>query len=273
MRRTEEVQRASQAKSEFLASMSHELRTPLNAIIGFSELILDGIPGDINDQQRDYLTDILESGEHLLTLINDVLDLSKLEAGKMQIKTESLDLSDIIREVVQTVTPLIDGNKHNMEISIEEGLSKVRADRVRVRQVLLNLLSNAIKFTPLGGRLRIEASGAGEWCQVSVIDNGIGIGEEDQKRLFKPFIQAGSLPGKEKEGTGLGLALSKQFIKACGGEIWVESEMGKGSKFMFTLPLAREGEPSLSHYEEDNLRSKEIPARSEKGRDLRQGSR
>ncbi len=243
VRKTEELQRASQAKSEFLASMSHELRTPLNAIIGFSELILDGIPGDINDQQRDYLTDILESGEHLLNMINDVLDLSKLEAGKMQIKVESLDLSDIIHDVVQTVIPLIEENKHNIELSIEKGLPQVRADKVRLRQVLLNLLSNAIKFTPPGGQLRIEAGSADEWCQVSVIDNGIGISEEDQKRLFTPFVQAGALPGKEKEGTGLGLALTKQFIEACGGEIWLGSEPGKGSKFIFTLPLAREGEP------------------------------
>ena len=245
MQKTRELEAASRAKSDFLSSMSHELRTPLNAVIGFSELMLDGIPGEINDEQKQCLSDIWNSGQHLLNLINDILDLSKVEAGKMELKLGNLSLVDAIEDIARTVKPMLDENRHKLAVSIEKGLPQVRADKSRLRQIFLNLLSNAIKFTPLGGVLAIDASREGDWCQVSVADNGIGISQEDQERIFEAFIQAEALPDGKKEGTGLGLAITKRFVEVIGGRIWLESQYGKGSKFTFTLPLVREGKPSL----------------------------
>ncbi|MCD6453486.1 MAG: hybrid sensor histidine kinase/response regulator [Dehalococcoidales bacterium] len=239
----EELKKATRAKSEFLAGMSHELRTPLNAIIGFSELLLDEVPGKINDEQRECLDDILSSGRHLLELVNDVLDLSRVEAGKLKLKLEKLNLARIITSVVPTIKSLLDKNQHRLEVNIEADLPPVRADRNRLRQILLNLLSNAIKFTPSGGKLGIEVTRDGDYCQVSVVDNGIGIKEEDQRNIFDAFTQLDTSPERKKEGTGLGLALTKQFVEICDGRIWVESEYGKGSRFIFTLPLVDEGKP------------------------------
>lgn len=238
MEKTRELEAASQLKSEFLAGMSHELRTPLNAVIGFSQLMLGGVPGEINDEQRQCLSDILSSGQHVLNLINHVLDLSKVEAGKMELKPENLNLADVIDGVVQTVRPMLDDNRHKLGVSVEEGLPPVRADKNRLRQIFLNLLSNAIKFTLTGGQLGIEVSREGDWCQVSVIDNGIGIRKEDQERIFEPFCQLDNPLTREKTGTGLGLTLANQIIEKHGGQIWVESAYGKGSRFTFTLPLA-----------------------------------
>lgn len=248
-----QLEAANRAKSEFLSSMSHELRTPLNAIIGFSELLLDGVPGEINDEQRECLSDIFGSGQHLLNLINDVLDLSKVEAGKIELKIESMNLTDVIDGILQTVKPMVDKNRHKIEVSVEEGLPQVRADKSRLRQIFLNLLSNAIKFTPRGGKLGIEAGSEGDWCQVSVVDSGIGIRKEDQEQMFEVFTQAETLPDGNREGTGLGLALTRHFVELMGGRIWVESEYGKGSKFTFTLPLVREGKPYLKKGEEEPL--------------------
>ena len=236
--KSQEVERASQAKSAFLASMSHELRTPLNVIIGFSQLLMDGVPGGINDEQKQCLGDVLNSGAHLLSLINDVLDLSKVEAGKLEIKLENFNLAEVIEDVVKTVKPMLDNNEHRLAVSIDEELPHVYADKGKLRQVFLNLVGNAIKFTPSGGQLGISVSGDGDWCRVSVSDNGVGIGKEDRERIFEPFTQVDFPPGKKKEGTGLGLALTRQFLKMCGGSIWVQSEYGKGSEFIFTLPLA-----------------------------------
>ncbi len=243
--KTAQLEEASKLKSEFLARMSHELRTPLNAIIGFSELMLDGIPGGVNDEQKQCLADILDSGRHLLSLINDVLDLSKVEAGKMEFRLEDVDMADVIGSVVQSVRPMLHESRHRLTVSIQEGLPQVRADEGRLRQIFLNLLSNAIKFTPSGGKLDIQASGDGDWCQVSVVDNGIGLREEDQTRIFDAFMQAEAVLEGRKEGTGLGLALTRQIVETMGGTIWVESTYGKGSKFSFALPLAREGEPYI----------------------------
>ncbi len=233
-----QLREATEAKSVFLAHMSHELRTPLNAIIGFSDLLLDGIAGSINDKQRQCLQDILSSGRYLLNLINDVLDLSKIEAGKMEAKPESLKLADVVDDVITTVRPMLVESGHELFISIADDVPPVYADRSRLRQVLLNLLSNAIKFTPAGGKLRLAAVMKNEWCQVSMIDNGIGVKRENQARIFEPFTQADTLPGETKQGTGLGLALSRQLVELIGGKIWVESEYGKGSTFTFTIPLA-----------------------------------
>ena len=237
MEKSRELEAASQAKSQFLASMSHELRTPLNVVIGFSELLLDGVPGAINDEQRQCLQDIWSSGRHLLNLINDVLDLSKVEAGKMELKPESLNLVDIINDVAGKVRPMLDDNRQTLAINIEEGLPQVRADRSRLRQILFNLLSNAIKFTPDGGKLAIEVTRQDSWYQVSVVDNGIGLRKEDQGRLFEAFTQLDALPERKKEGAGLGLALTKQLVERGGGKIRLESEYGRGSRFTFTIPV------------------------------------
>jgi len=172
-----------------------------------------------------------------------VLDLSKLEAGKMELRVENLDLADVVNDMVQTVSPMLSDNGHDLKVNLDKGLPEVRADKGRLKQIMLNLLSNAIKFTPPGGKLGIEASAKGEWCHVSVVDNGIGIGKEDHERVFEPFMQSRNSTERAKGGTGLGLALTREFVEAGGGKIWLESESGRGSKFTFTLPLVREDEP------------------------------
>jgi len=241
VRKATELELVSQAKSEFLASMSHELRTPLSAVIGFSELMLDGIPGEINDEQRGCLNDILDSGRRLLSLINDILDLSKVEAGKIELKPQNLDIANIVSDVVQIIKPVLNKNRQEIEVSVTQGLPEVRGDKNRLEQILLNLLSNASKFTEQGGRMRIHVGRKGDYCQVAVIDTGIGIKKEDQEHVFEAFVQGETLSDRKKEGTGLGLTLTKRFVEAIGGRIWMESEYGKGSTFIFTIPLA--GEP------------------------------
>ncbi|MBA7477753.1 Sensor histidine kinase RcsC [subsurface metagenome] len=241
MEKTNEVDRANQLKSEFLANVSHELRTPLNVIIGFSELMLDKVPGEINEEQRQCLNDIAEGGRHLLNLIDDVLDLSKIESGKIKFRLINFALSELVEALTRTIAPILTPKKQSLDIEIEEGLPLVHADKSKVRQVLTNLVSNSAKFTPDGGKLKVEIVRDGDWCQVSVIDNGIGINKEDQARIFEPFCQLDSFLPEEKGGTGLGLAVAKQIIEKHGGQIWVESEYGKGSRFTFTLPLATTG--------------------------------
>ncbi len=241
----EELRKATQAKSEFLAHMSHELRTPLNVIIGFSELMLDKVPGEVNEEQKQCLNDILSSGRHLLNLINDILDLSKIEAGKMELKVGNFSLPNVIESLRGIMVSIIAPRQQSLEVYVEEALPLVNGDKSKVRQVLLNLLSNATKFTPDGGKLRIEAVKENGWCRVSVIDNGIGIKKEDQERIFEPFCRLDNPLVREREGTGLGLALVKEIVEKYGGRIWVESEYGKGSRFTFTLPLATGGQPNL----------------------------
>jgi len=236
--KTGEVERANQLKSEFLANMSHGLRTPLNVIIGFSELMRDEVPGKINDEQRQCLSDVLAGSQHLLNLINEVLDLSKVESGKARFHLTNIALSEVIESIARTMLPILAPRKQNLDVEVEEGLPLVHADKAKVNEVLLNLLSNATKFTPDGGKLKIEAVREDNWCRVNVIDNGIGMKEEDQEQIFEPFHQLDNPLTKKKSGTGLGLALVKQIVAKHGGQIWVESEYGKGSRFSFTLPLA-----------------------------------
>jgi len=236
--KTRGVERATQAKSEFLAHMSHDVRTPLNVIIGFSQLMINKELGEINDQQRQGLDDILSSGEHLLNLINDVLDLSRIESGKMKLRLTDIILSSVIEPLRSTMTPILTPKKQSLDTEVEDGLPPVHADKAKLKQVLFNLLSNSVKFTPEGGKLKVEAVRNGNWCQVSVVDNGIGIREEDKGRIFEPFYQLNGFLIEGKNGTGLGLAIAKQIIEKHGGRIWVESEYEKGSRFIFTLPLA-----------------------------------
>jgi PAS domain S-box-containing protein len=234
--RNEELIRASRAKSEFLGSMSHELRTPLNAIIGFSELLAQGVAGPLNADQLEYVGHALEGGRHLLTLINDVLDLSKVEAGRLDLRFESCSLRDLVQSVHDTVSPLAAKKQVELSAQVPGDLPSLQVDPVRIKQALFNLLANAIKFTPAGGRVRLEAKLFGDQLTVSVIDTGVGIKAEDVPRLFRVFEQLDLGTGTQ-EGTGLGLALTRRLIELHGGDIQVESEPGKGSRFFFTLPL------------------------------------
>jgi len=231
------LEQASHAKSDFLAKMSHELRTPLNVIIGFAELMVDQVPGKVNEEQRQCLDDILTSGRHLLGLINEVLDLSKVEAGKTKLRLKNIALSEVVESVTSAMMPELSQRRQSLDVDLDRGLPLVQADEARLREVFFNLLSNASKFTPDGGKLKIKASREGDWCQVSVSDNGIGIKKEDQKQIFEPFYQADNSIARERKGTGLGLTLVKEIVEMHGGQIWVESEYGKGSSFIFTLPL------------------------------------
>ena len=230
-----ELEAASRHKSDFLANMSHELRTPLNAIIGFSEVLLERMFGDINAKQKDYLQDILSSGRHLLSLINDILDISKVEAGRMELQPGPVDLRFILQNAVSLVRERATRQGINVAVDIDASVGAIEADERRVKQILFNLLSNALKFTPTGGRVTLTAARIDDAVQISVRDTGIGIKSEDQDRIFEEFQQAG--PGKAVEGTGLGLALAKRFVEMHGGRIWVDSVVGTGSTFTFTLPL------------------------------------
>jgi signal transduction histidine kinase len=231
-----ELATASRHKSEFLANMSHELRTPLNAIIGFSEVLSDRMFGEINDKQAEYLSDILESGRHLLSLINDILDLSKIEAGRMELETTDFDLPSAIESTLMLVRERAHRRAITLERTIDERLGVVRADERKVKQVLLNLLSNALKFTPEGGRIDVRAAARDDAVEISVTDTGVGIAPEDQEAVFEEFRQVGAA-AKKVEGTGLGLAISRKFIELHGGRIWVNSHVGSGSTFSFTLPV------------------------------------
>ena len=234
--KSRELETASRHKSEFLANMSHELRTPLNAIIGFSEVLVERLFGEINERQADYLGDILESGRHLLSLINDILDLSKIEAGRMELEPADFDLSAAIENALILVRERAQRHGITLGRTIDDRLGMIRADERKVKQVLLNLLSNALKFTPDGGTIDILADIEDGVAKIAVRDTGIGIAPDDQKAVFEEFRQVGTA-SKKVEGTGLGLAISRKFIELHGGRIWVESQVGLGSTFAFTLPL------------------------------------
>ncbi len=227
---------ASRHKSEFLANMSHELRTPLNAIIGFSEVLLERMFGEINPKQEEYLSDVLSSGRHLLTLINDILDLSKIEAGRMDLERGNFSLRTALENGVTMVRER--ASRHEIQLGLDVGaeLEEISGDERKVKQVIYNLLSNAVKFTPDGGRVDVSAAREDGHVRVVVRDTGIGIAPSDQERIFEEFSQVGRDPERSREGTGLGLTLSKRFVELHGGRITVESTPGKGSAFTFTLP-------------------------------------
>jgi signal transduction histidine kinase len=234
-----QLETASRHKSEFLANMSHELRTPLNAIIGFSEVLVDRMFGELNEKQEEYLKDIYASGQHLLSLINDILDLSKIEAGRMELEATDFDLPSAIDNALILVRERASRRGITLGHSVDERLGPIRGDERKVKQVLLNLLSNALKFTPEGGRIDVSAAEHDGVAEIAVMDTGVGIAPEDQEAVFEEFRQVGTAD-KKVEGTGLGLALSRKFVELHGGRIWVESEVGKGSTFTFTLSAHRE---------------------------------
>jgi signal transduction histidine kinase len=243
----ERLQEADRIKSNFLATVSHELRTPLTSVIGYSEMLLEGIAGELNDEQREYVRTVMEKGDQLLQLITGILDISRMEAGEMRFQREPFDLEEIVSIALSTIAPHARRKKLLMQCELSPALPEVLGDRDKIRQVLLNLLNNAVKFTPEGGRVEIRASvgrlapeksDSPPGVEVSVRDSGIGVPPEHHKKIFDPFFQVDNTSTREFGGTGLGLNIVKRFVEAHGGVVWVESEMGKGAGFHFTLPIA-----------------------------------
>jgi signal transduction histidine kinase len=236
--KSRQLEAASRHKSEFLANMSHELRTPLNAILGFSEVLTERMFGELNEKQDEYLKDIYAAGQHLLSLINDILDLSKIEAGRMELEPTDFHLPAAIDNALTLVRERAGRRGITLGREIDDRLGMIRGDERKVKQILLNLLSNALKFTPEGGRVDIRAALNEGLVQVSVADTGVGIAPEDQEAVFEEFRQVGTAD-KKVEGTGLGLALSRKFTELHGGRIWMKSQVGQGATFTFTLPVCR----------------------------------
>ncbi|HUQ24856.1 MAG TPA: ATP-binding protein [Burkholderiales bacterium] len=235
--KSRQLEIANKHKSDFLANMSHELRTPLNAIIGFSEVLSERMFGELNEKQADYMKDIHESGKHLLSLINDILDLSKIEAGRMDLEVSSFNLPAALSNAMTLVRERAQRHGIALDLQIDKHLAEFNADERKFKQILLNLLSNAVKFTPDGGRVDVSAKLNGKAAEFAVRDTGIGIAAEDQEKVFAEFVQVGRDYTRKAEGTGLGLALTKRFVELHGGEIRLESAPGKGSTFTFTLPI------------------------------------
>jgi signal transduction histidine kinase len=256
------AEKANLAKSDFLSSMSHELRTPLNSVIGFSDLLLEQTTGPLNEKQTRFLTNIQNSGKHLLKLINDILDLSKVEAGKVVLQPEPLPVAEALEDILVLARSLAHKKAQTVEAKIDPELPPLRADPVRFKQILFNLLSNAVKFTPDGGRVTVTArrvrgaesgvrsgvdstshvarrtSDPGEFVEIAVADTGIGIKADDLPRLFQEFVQLEAAANKRYEGTGLGLVLTRRLVELHGGTIWAESAgEGRGSTFTIWLPL------------------------------------
>ncbi|WP_319507726.1 PAS domain S-box protein [uncultured Methanolobus sp.] len=231
----------NQSKTEFLATMSHELRTPFNSIIGFSDMMLQMIPGELNEKQTNYMDHISKSSKHLLQLINDIRDFSKVEAGKMELYYETFYVSDAVEEVRMLIAPL--AAKKDITIDMEAKMDydlSINADRTKFRQILYNLTGNAIKFTPTKGLIKIGVKRAEDMIQVSIEDNGIGISKENTSKLFQPFKQLDQYNTREHEGNRLGLAIVKKYIELHGGNIWVESKPREGSTFTFMIPVEPE---------------------------------
>ncbi|HUJ22941.1 MAG TPA: PAS domain S-box protein [Bryobacteraceae bacterium] len=238
-RQNREVEKVNRLKDEFLASMSHELRTPLNSIIGFSDLLAERGDAQFTPKQKRFIGHIQQGARHLLELINDILDLSKIESGHLELKYEDFDVSAALVEVLTTIRPMAASKNIEVAANVPPGLI-LYADRLRFKQVLYNLLSNALKFTAAAGHVAIEGSANDGWAAFLVSDTGIGIPAEEHEAIFSSFHQVGTTTKGVREGTGLGLAITKRLVEQHGGKIWVESEPGKGSRFSFTIPLTRE---------------------------------
>src|SRR5262245_4408713 len=258
--KSRQIEAANRHKSEFLANMSHELRTPLNAIIGFSEVLLEKMFGDVNERQEEYLNDILSSGQHLLSLINDILDLSKVEAGKMELELGMFDLRQVLEGSLIMVKERALAHGLTLSLDMADDLSVITGDERKVKQILFNLLSNAVKFTPDKGKVGIVTKRVNSAVQIAVWDTGIGIAPENQQRIFEEFQQVGHGLAGKTEGTGLGLALTKRFVELHGGTIWVESTLGQGSTFTFTLPLTDIGAPLVLAPQEDTGTAQRVVA-------------
>ncbi|MCC7576550.1 MAG: PAS domain S-box protein, partial [Methanomethylovorans sp.] len=228
---------ANRSKTEFLANTSHELKTPLNSIIGFSELILAGELGEVSEQQKKYIGTIHESGYLLLNIINRILDLSSIDYGQIDLDYTKFDLCDAIQDTCAMMQALAKRKAIELIVDLDAHINEINADIIKLKEIIYNLVDNSIKFTPYGGNVVVAASLNGNHVQISVSDNGIGISEKDIERIFDPFYQVDSSTTRRYGGTGLGLSLIYQFIKMHGGDIWVESEPGKGSTFTFTLPV------------------------------------
>ncbi|MEO7744266.1 MAG: ATP-binding protein, partial [Usitatibacter sp.] len=235
-KKSAQLEAANKHKSEFLANMSHELRTPLNAIIGFSEVLGDRMFGELNDEQGEFVKDIHDSGKHLLTLINDILDLSKVEAGRMELTLGEFDVPSAIDNAVTLVKERATRHQIRLASEVAPDLGMLVADERKFKQILLNLLSNAVKFTPEGGKVSVAARRVTGGIEVAVIDTGVGIAREDQEVVFEEFRQVGSDYVRKAEGTGLGLTLTRKFVELHGGRISLASEPGKGSTFTIYLP-------------------------------------
>lgn len=232
----DKAEEADRLKSVFLATMSHELRTPLNSIIGFTGIIRQGVVGAINEEQKKQLGMVSDSAEHLLNLIEDVLDISKIEAGQLELASEHFSMRESIEKVVRTITPLVEKKRLNLNVHVSPEVGEIMGDKRRVEQILINLLSNGIKFTEKGS-VTVRCRENKEWLETQVIDTGIGIKPEDKDMLYKPFQQIETGLTRRHEGTGLGLSICKKLVEMMGGEVWVESEWGVGSTFIFTLPM------------------------------------
>jgi PAS domain S-box-containing protein len=234
--RNREVEQANQLKSEFLASMSHELRTPLHTIIGFTELLTEELEGPLNPKQQRFMNHIHTDSLHLLSLINDILDISKIESGRIQLRRESFEIAGVLEETLSSVRPQAAAKSIVISTSVAIP-APIFADRLRVKQILFNLLSNALKFTPEGGKVQVAGARRGAFVEIAVSDTGIGIPKEQHEAVFDKFYQVGATTKGVREGTGLGLAITKALIEEHGGRIWLESEPGKGSRFIFTIAL------------------------------------
>jgi len=256
VRAKEEIERGSKFKDQFLSTMSHELRTPLNAVLGFSDLLTEERYGPLNERQQRYVAHIHTGGKHLLTLINDILDLSKIEAGRLQLAIENVSLKTSFAEVLDTMRPLADKKSHSLVSNTAAELS-VLADSTRLKQVLMNLIGNAVKFTPEGGRIELAARKTGDVVRLEVRDTGAGIPPEEQERIFEAFYRLRQT-GKVIEGTGLGLAITQRLVELQGGKLGLESELGKGSCFFFTLPAV----PSVEERESRIIGIQVLPVES-----------
>ncbi len=235
--KSRQLEVADRHKSEFLANMSHELRTPLNAVIGFSEVLLERMFGDLNPKQEEYLQDIVSSGRHLLSLINDILDLSKIEAGRMDLELTHFSVPLALENALTLIRERATRHGLGVDLAVDPGVGEIVGDERKVKQVLINLLSNAIKFTPEGGRVSVTAHLANGTVEIAISDTGIGIAADDHDAIFEEFRQVGTDYARKREGTGLGLTLARRFVELHGGRLWVKSELGRGSTFTFTLPV------------------------------------